>query len=74
MKKLLAILAGVLAAAPALADTSTIQLPPTFTADVLTQATNLMSSTGIGPYLALIVGTLLALVAAEFLIGAIRHR
>jgi hypothetical protein len=50
----------------------TIQLPSALTADILTQATALLSS--LEGYMSLIIGVLLALVVVEFVISAIRHR
>lgn len=61
--------------APVLAfaqSTPTVQLPSTFTADILSQATALLAS--MSNFVTLIVGVLLALVVIEFVIGAIRHR
>lgn len=52
--------------------TPTVQLPSTFTADILSQATALLAS--LSNFVTLIVGVLLALVVIEFVIGAIRHR
>ncbi len=56
----------------AFAQTTTVQLPSNFTADILAQATALLTS--MEGYISLIVGVLLALVVIEFVIGAIRHR
>jgi hypothetical protein len=50
--------------------TSTLQLPADFVSNILAQATALLTS--FGNYIALIIGILLALVAIEFLISAIR--
>jgi len=52
--------------------TPTVQLPSTFTSDILSQATALLAS--MSNFVTLIVGVLLALVVIEFVIGAIRHR
>lgn len=52
--------------------TNTIQLPANFTADILAQATALLTS--LNGLVTLIMGVLLGLVVIEFVIGAIRHK
>ncbi len=75
MKKIYAIIPIILTF-PALAfaqtATNTIELPANFTADILTQATALLTS--LDGFITLIIGVLLALVVVEFVIGAVRHR
>jgi len=75
MKNFFQILATVGVGFPLLASadvTSTIQLPASFSSEVITQVTNLLSN--FSSYITLIVGVLLAVVVIEILIGAIHRK
>lgn len=51
--------------------TSSIQLPPNFNSDILTQATTLLSN--FSGYITLIIGIILGVVIIEILIAAIKR-
>jgi len=72
MKKIILIL-GLSIPTLAFADvTSTIQLPESFTSNIVTQVTNLLGN--FSSYITLIVGVLLAVVVIEILIRAIHPK
>lgn len=67
----IAIFALFLSPVVALADSSsTITLPGNFTTDIWAQAQNLF--TGVSSYVVMIVGTILATIVIEILIGALK--
>jgi len=79
MKNKILIILAIIAAFPAvvfaqITPSSTIPIPSGFTDQVFLLVGNLFALNSIGGIVAVIVGVLLAFIAIEMLINAIRHR